>query len=433
MADLKLEGADLKKMVKLGKTKRPSFAFCPGEKDDHTMIIDRRKKPEMLGKAARNEGAGKKAAFGYFELNGRNMELTCSRVIPKLAKTLKKYLKTQKIKVNVVVMDEDGTVLDSDIEDLPPDPTMDDADDDQFAADAPAAAPGDAGPGQRDADKARALATRLKAAQPAIAGAPGDAAAKLKQAAAAAIALIKSADYEKADKTIAALEAAAAKLSAKATDAPAQEADGDARDLRPLAARANALKEAIAGVQGPAKDKLMAALAGAVGLIKSHDHDGADSKLGQIEAAINKMAAAPGATGDTSGSEGASPIEKSRDTWVQTRSNLENEIQGLKAEIDKVTASIDGLSEVPSKSPVLLSYLDGFDDELEKALDALSRAQDDAQREKLRETAGKIVEKYKGVLDTEFFKAVDNNGFVKTNIRGAALDTLNKVSAAIAA
>ena len=126
MADLKLEGADLKKMVKLGKTKRPSFAFCPGEKDDHTMIIDRRKKPEMLGKAARNEGAGKKAAFGYFELNGRNMELTCSRVIPKLAKTLKKYLKTQKIKVNVVVMDEDGTVLDSDIEDLPPDPTMDD-------------------------------------------------------------------------------------------------------------------------------------------------------------------------------------------------------------------------------------------------------------------------------------------------------------------
>lgn len=64
MSEHKLEGADLKKMVMLGKKKVLSFAFCPGPKNEHTMLIDRRKGPEMLGKLARKEGEGNKVGFG---------------------------------------------------------------------------------------------------------------------------------------------------------------------------------------------------------------------------------------------------------------------------------------------------------------------------------------------------------------------------------
>ena len=36
-------------------------------------------------------------------------------------------------------------------------------------------------------------------------------------------------------------------------------------------------------------------------------------------------------------------------------------------------------------------------------------------------------------LDSDFFKAVDDNGFVATNIRNSALQSLSQVSAALAA
>ena len=72
MASEKLEGAELKKMVKLAKKKDMPFAFCPGKKkENHVVIVDRRKNPKILAKAAKAEGEsgpdyspnGKIAAF----------------------------------------------------------------------------------------------------------------------------------------------------------------------------------------------------------------------------------------------------------------------------------------------------------------------------------------------------------------------------------
>ncbi len=99
MADQKVEGEELKKLIKLGKKKTLSFAFCPGKKNDHTMLIDRRKKPEVIAKIAKKEGEGSKVAFGTFEVKAKTMELTCEKVVPALAKVLKKYLKSQKVQI----------------------------------------------------------------------------------------------------------------------------------------------------------------------------------------------------------------------------------------------------------------------------------------------------------------------------------------------
>ncbi|MDU9005940.1 hypothetical protein [Sedimentitalea todarodis] len=527
MADLKLEGAELKKMVKLGKKKALSFAFCPGSKNEHTFLIDRRKGPEMLGKLARKEGTGKKVAFGTFEVKGRVMEMTCGRTVPQMAKTVKKYLKTQKTLVNVVILDADGNTLESDVEDLPADPTMEDTQADPAAAateEEPAATSedqaGDSAPAEdapADTEEApvdaAALAARLKALQPAIAAAGGDVADKLKKVMTGAVAQIKSSAFEQADKTVTALENAVAKLGqdvAPAADTEAAEvATAPQPDFRALAARAKALQETISAIAEPAKGKLMTALSSAAQNIKERNHDAADAILGKIENAVNKtLAAATDATaadgdakkwetalarlqpavdktmqdkrGDlaainrtfdyakdqaadgnyasalkaaaktaellkqaatmetTAAAQEAADITpeglvKLRVAWIETRLGIKEEIEGLKSAIDDATRDVEGMEEVASKSKVLFDYVADIDTNLEQTLQKMADAKDAESRDALKGDAMQIVETYRGVLDSEFFKAVDDNGFVKTSIRSTALNSLQQVSAALAA
>lgn len=448
MADLKVEGAELKTLVKLGKKRSLSFGFCPGGKSDHTLLIDRRKSPEMLGKLARQEGSSPKVAFGTFEVKGRTMEMTCGRTVPQMAKVLKKYLKSQKITINVVVLDAEGNTVDSDVEDLAPDPSMEDDDanaaieddaDDKTEAPELAAAEDDEAPEAADDDAqdgtldAASLAARLKALKPAVVGAEPDIAAKLGKVMAAAVAQIKAATLEQADATVTALENAVARLGSGAP-AAAPAADGEA-DFKALAVRAQALKGAIEGIPAPAKDKLMAALTDAVKQIRDRNHDNAATILGKIETAVGKLTAASTASPaeEETAPADVAPYVQSRDAWIETRKSLRQEMENLKSAIDAATANAEGFEDVPKKSGVLLDHIADIDTGLETTLDQLVKTPDDAKREELKAGARKIIETYRGVLDTDFFKAVDNNGFIKTNIRGSALDSLQKVSAALSA
>lgn len=446
MSDLKVEGPELKKMVKLGRKQSLSFGFSPGTGNDHALLIHRRKNPSMLGKLARKESGGKKVAFGTFEVKGRTVEMTCERLIPQLAKTVKKYMKSQKASVNVVILDMDGNAVESDIEDLAPDPDMEDgaaeadfAEAEDAAADAPepeAEAEDAEQQEEAPAQDAAALAARLKALQPAIAAAEEAAATKLKAVMAAAVGQIKSSAFDKAETTISALEAAVAKLTAASGAAPeaAAEPADSGPDFKALAVRAQALKGAIADAAEPARDKLMTALGAAAKTIKDRNYDAADSLLSRIEAALEKVSAAPQTADAAEQAEPAEAVvETSRQNWIQTRSTLHKDIADLKAEIDKATAGVEGLEDVAAKSDVLFNYIKGIDENLENALSDLSKAAEDTSRDALKAKALQIVDTYKGVLDTDFFKAVDDNGFKKTNIRGAALASLQQVSAALAA
>ncbi|MEO9778829.1 MAG: hypothetical protein ABJH07_26490 [Sedimentitalea sp.] len=526
MADLKLEGAQLKKMVKLGKQQALTFAFCPGSKNDHTLLIDRRKGPEVLGKLARKEGTGKKVAFGTFEVKGNVMEMTCGRTVPQMAKTIKKYLKTQKTMVNVVILDAEGNTLESDVEDLPTDPTMEDTEAEAVVAEEQAgdttddqiedSAPEEDAPAEAEeapAVDAAALAARLKALQPAIAAAGGDAADKLKKVMAGAVSQIKSSAFDQADKTVTALEGAVEKLgqtvAPDTTPETAEEPPAAQPDFQALAARAKTLQQTIADIAEPAKGKLMTALSNAAQNIKERNHDVADSLLGKIENAVNKTLAAttetPAANGDakkwetalarlqpavdkvmtnkrgdlaainrsfdfakdqaadgnyesalkaaaktaellkqaatmetTAAAQEAADITpeglvKLRVAWLETRMSMQKEIEGLKSAIDDATSGIEGMEEVSSKSKVLFDYVADIDTNLEQTLQQMVDAKDAESRDALKNDALQIVDTYKGVLDSEFFKAVDDNGFVKTNIRDSALNSLQQVSAALAA
>ena len=535
MAMEKLEGAELKKLIKLGKKKPMAFAYNPGKKTDQGFVmIDKRKPAKMLGKVAKTDGEGPKAAFGTFELKGKVLEMTCERVVPKMAKMLKMYLKTQKVTVNVLILDENGQELESEIEDLPPDPSMDDdepgqqdlaqQDDDAQEAPEDVSEDDDSEEQQDDTERKAGLVARLKTAQPAVMAIEGPNGDTLKKVLAAAAGLIKAQDLDKAEETITKLEAALAKLGGSPAPEPEANVEPESRgpDARALAARAGELKQVIDGLEGPAKDKLLAALGTAAKAIKGGQLEAADGALTKIEAALNKVLASSQTEDsdtqededeDTSNDLAAQwereqarlqplvdkaiedkrgdldainrafnyakdlaadgaferalasaktteellnaaeemtttaaaqeamdnipadvvPYVQSRLAWIKTRGELRKEIENLKSAIDAQTKDIEGLEDVSSKSGVLFTYLDGIDSDLEDTLEKLVEAPEGPDRDNLKTQAQGIIRTYRGVLDEPFFQAVDDNGFVNTNIRGSALASLENVSSALAA
>ena len=109
MGELQIEGGELKKLVKLARTKSMAFAFCPGAGEQEAMFcIHRRKKPELIGKGLRKESGQSKVAYGRLEADGKTLNLSCDRSIPGMEKKLKTYLRAQKLPVKIVVLDADG-------------------------------------------------------------------------------------------------------------------------------------------------------------------------------------------------------------------------------------------------------------------------------------------------------------------------------------
>lgn len=143
MSEYDVKGKELKAILKKAKKEPLSFGFNPGKDEDDTFFgMHKTKGPQVLGRAAKEEGAGSKWTFGTALVKGKELQLTCERDLPQAAKKLKKYLKKQKVMLNVILLDENGNILDSDIEDgLPDDPEMEGDDDAPPAPEASTAAP----------------------------------------------------------------------------------------------------------------------------------------------------------------------------------------------------------------------------------------------------------------------------------------------------
>ncbi len=246
----------LKKLIKQSIRMPIPFGFNPGLSDDNDeyLAAHARKMPEMMGKIALHEGDGTKSAFGTFSFADSELHLTCFRVVPQLAKKFKRYLKSAKITLNVVVFDADGTILDSDVEELEDafdaagvEADTSDEPDAVAAAPAPAAAQG-AAPGAapvaappprpRSIDPAvaaaAALSDRLKRLQPQVAAAPPPVAQKLGALFKAAIAMVREGKLKEGTAAVTALEQTFSKIGKApgAPAAPAAPAAAPARDSR---------------------------------------------------------------------------------------------------------------------------------------------------------------------------------------------------------
>ncbi|MFD2853823.1 hypothetical protein ACFSZS_02050 [Seohaeicola zhoushanensis] len=250
--------------------------------------------------------------------------------------------------------------------------------------------------------------------------------------------LIKSGDLAGADALLTKIEAAVAKTAGTASQETA------ARDaLPPEAAKWFAAEGKLAPLVEKAMQEKKGDLDGINRAFNYARELAADGAYDRALAAAGKVAQllkeAASATTSAAAQEAQDaipdnvvPFVQSRLAWINTRKALHQQISGLKSAIDSTTSDVEGLEDIPSRSGKLFDYLNDIDTDLEDTLEKLVETPEGDARTALKEQARGIIATYQGVLDTPFFQAVDDNGFVATNIRGSALDSLSKVSAALA-
>lgn len=117
MSKFNLRGSELKALLKLARKQPVAFAYNPGKTPKEDFFgLHRQKTAEIIMKQARSDGPGNKVAYGSFQIDGKEMSLTCLKTVPALAKKLRAYLRAEKISLSIRVLDADGTELDSDLD-----------------------------------------------------------------------------------------------------------------------------------------------------------------------------------------------------------------------------------------------------------------------------------------------------------------------------
>lgn len=310
--DFPIDSEKLRKLIKKSRSMPIGFGYNDGtnDEDDEFLAAHARKDPEMLGKIAKSEGAGTKSAYGTFRVDGSEVHLTCFRSTPQLAKKFKKYLKKNKITLNVVVLDPSGAVIDSDVEQLD-DWFREEEDASDLADDAAEAieelveaggtgADGAAPAAGADAEAAT-LAARLRTLQPKVAAAPPAIADRLMTAFKAVIALIRAGQTAQAGGTLGQIEAILAKLAAQPAPgggaqpapaaAPAATAPADPR-LPKLREAVEKLSAQVVSVLGDGAGALLDEIARTQGLIDAGE---AEAALTALRAVQEKLKAAQAA------------------------------------------------------------------------------------------------------------------------------------------
>ncbi|KIC47753.1 hypothetical protein [Tateyamaria sp. ANG-S1] len=525
MADIAISGAQLKKMLALAKKRDLAFAYCPGGKPkDDVFILDRKKAPELIGRAARAEGEGSKLAYGYASLSGKLLTLTCERVLPGAAKRLKRWLRDEKCPLNVKVLDADGAVVEEDIEDLPDDDFLSDVVPDVDAElaeeDAPsnesAPAPANVAPQAQegvDAERLKGLKAQAVAVQAAVQEAPTAAQKTLAKAFKGAIASMKSGDLDAAEAGLDRVEQALEKLKSAApvaADTPTQDDDPRRAKLQGVADQLRQQIDGLGGIPaadrlGQAHDVLLAQIgAGDVGkaaatakalsaaIAKAGPaqpapedtpvdpyarEDGRQwqaarallepsvlsvlqrgvgdvSKLraawafftekGEAGAFADAMRAAPGLKKLLAEAEAAErseaekdipvdiiPFVKARLGWAKIRTQLMSEMMKLQNAILSACQG-EGFEGMANDTKLLFSHLEGLDDRLEAALDAVVQAPDEGKRAAMKTQARQIVRDYLAELKSPFFQDVDgNNGFAPVKVNATATRALEQVDAVL--
>lgn len=358
MGDFAVAGSDLKKMIKLAKKGPISFGFNPGKSEEDAYCgMHRTKPPAQIGKEAKSEGDGSKFAFGLAEVEGKEIRLTCERQMPGLAKRFKKFLKFNKVMLNVVILDADGNVLESDIEEgLPDDPELnDDTDPAQGGANA-----GEGGSDEVAPPDAASVMKRLAAMADQIKGLPPQFAAKLagpfKQ-------LVEFARAGELDRAIAGLDKLdSAILMLDQQPAPAADAAPADPQLAKLQQAAAALRGRVSALPDEkARTQLAAALDKVDGHVRAKEVEAAITLIRRIGDILKGMA-----DGGSPASDGPTGPDAARLEWDRRFGAIEAQVNA--ALTRGLVRNIDDLRKLRDWAVAMAA--DGAHD---KALQALPR------------------------------------------------------------
>jgi len=284
---------ELKSLIAVARKRPVNFAVCLGKKPETTVIkMHRMKEGAILARAAKKEGETAKITFGEVNVKGKNMTLTCASDIPAgMAKRMKLFLRNIDTPMKVIATDSDGNLVE------------DDGDSDEEATEAaaePAGGEAEDQAQQADAAQADPLAENWQKVEPAISAlvtrvveSGAEKGPAVQKAWQGALDAAEGGNYKQA-------LAVAGKLKPMLTDMIGAAGQGapDGQDAQPqvsaaeIAKRLTAIKEGIGGLDGPAAEKLNAALAKVVAALKAGKLDAASAGADQLEAALARTKAA---------------------------------------------------------------------------------------------------------------------------------------------
>lgn len=434
MTDFAVQGPELKKMMTIARKQPVPFAFNPGKTDaEHYMGMHRKRDAALIGKEAKKEGPGTKIAFGTAEVDTKLLKLTCERTLPGLAKRIKRYLKYNKVMLNVQVLDADGNLLESDIEDdLPDDPSLDDQPDD-LSPDKADDAPEQTNTAADQQPDPRALTARLIAERDRMQPLTPEQKERLGQAVQQVVALIKANDLPQAAKGIDRIAAAIDRLLGDQPGDVPQQPDQRADLVRKL----TDLKPRIEAVENTdARAKLINALKTAADQIRSGQTStgqtssgqvGAGETIAKIETALASLEGAATARADTGIAEGT---VKKRQFLITRWQKIPAE---LKAEVGKLRAAMQ--EDVPQEDPASLSTsietaLDNFCEGLQDSLDDAINSGDPG----FKKSVALIGDFRKQVQASKLIQHIKANPFDKSaDVEAVLMGALDEIEKALAA
>ena len=383
MAYVPMTTEELKKMVMMGKKRPMNFAYNPGPKEQDLLIIDRIKAPEVLGRLAKKEGKGTKVAAGVFEIDAKKFTIKVPKELPGLAKKLRKYLKTMDYSYKIIVLDSNGTLLESDgseedqqdgtpqestasqpetkpqqtrAQDTPAEPAPQDARP-QTAEPEPDISPAAQEQAAATAQERSALTERLRKLQRPISDL-GTAGAPLGKAAAAVVALLKAGSLDKADTTLAKMEASLAKAQASRPENNAAGEDKPLPVAKALMARASVVRTDLDGLQGTDTEAVKSLLVQGLAALKAKDWAVADARLGEAEKAFRDASKAA-----------ADQLEQTQNSADETAAT-----EASQAVQEDANAAVETAQEAPSAAPKSQQKWDAISSQIQAGVDKAMQA-----------------------------------------------------------
>ena len=280
MKPTRIDGSEIRSMVREGAKRRTSFAFCMDGNSDPLLLIQPGSKPEQLRPLLKKEGGKSPMTWGTYVVRSDEMEMTCEQATTKAITNLKKFLRANKPKVNVLFRDDGGNLLDS----LKPEKST--SDDGVTTLD-------EVSTPSVDQKLVRPLLARAKRIKSRIGQAPGPLERKLKLGLSKSLSHINEGRLEEAQTLLTVVEQAVARIGADREDADASmkraDREGRSRTLGADLQRAKQLRASVGRVPGSHRTKLDRAVHVAARLLKQRDYDKARVVMDRIETALGAI------------------------------------------------------------------------------------------------------------------------------------------------
>lgn len=122
----------------------------------------------------------------------------------------------------------------------------------------------------------------------------------------------------------------------------------------------------------------------------------------------------------------------SRSVWTDAKNKMRLELERLRDAIVKQSAGDEDAADIVVAAGEVLSEFNQFDASLEAILEQLIDVQDGARREELKKAANSAISTYATILESPFFKIVDDNPFTRVDVAGQARVSLSVIQKTLA-